>query len=215
MQELEVEGIGDGRHGLGPGIQTYHLAGHSPDCLAVLLGGEAIIVGDIVLPDISPWPTRQTMYDEVADVIQPQYREPEAIFGLQRYIKSLKKLGAIAEQHPDLCVLPAHRLFYNRRWNRVDLAVRVNELIEHHGQRCGAILEILDARLMTAEEIARDYFEESLLEGLGSMMAANEIVSHCELLIECGDVAPSDGNNYAASGSRGFERYIQELKSEY
>ena len=68
---------------------------------------------------------------------------------------------------------------------------------------------------MTAEEIARDYFEESLLEGLGSMMAANEIVSHCELLIECGDVAPSDGNNYAASGSRGFERYIQELKSEY
>ncbi len=112
-------------------------------------------------------------------------------------------------------VLPAHRLFYNHRWNRLDLADRVKELIEHHVQRCGAILEILDARLMTAEEIAREYFEESLLEGFGSMMAANEIVSHCELLIECGDVAPTGGKDYAASGSRGFEKYIQELKSEY
>ena len=215
LQELEVEGIGDGSHRLGPEIQTYHLAGHSPDCLAVLLGGEAIIVGDIVLPDISPWPTHQSMYDEVANVIQPQYREPEAIFGLQRYIKSLKKLGGLAELHPDLGVLPAHRFYYNRRWNRVDLADRVYELIEHHIQRCGAILEILGAGAMTAEKIAREYFEESLLEGFGSMMAANEIVSHCELLIECGDMAPADGNNYTATGSSGFERYIQKLKSEY
>lgn len=84
LQELEVEGIGDGSHGLGPEIQTYHLPGHSPDCLAVLLGDEAIIVGDIVLPDISPWPTREAMSDEVAKVIQPYYRERQAVFGLQR-----------------------------------------------------------------------------------------------------------------------------------
>ena len=79
-----------------PTIHTYHLPGHSPDCLAVLLGDEAIIVGDIVLPDITPWPTREDVFDEVADVIKPQYTEPQAIFGLHRYIKSLKKLGKIA-----------------------------------------------------------------------------------------------------------------------
>jgi len=35
--------------------------------LAVLVGEEAIIVGDIVLPDISPWPTRQALFSEIAE----------------------------------------------------------------------------------------------------------------------------------------------------
>jgi metal-dependent hydrolase (beta-lactamase superfamily II) len=35
--------------------------------LAVLLGDEAIVVGDVVLPDISPWPTRQALFAEVAE----------------------------------------------------------------------------------------------------------------------------------------------------
>ena len=215
LQQLEVEGIGDGSHGLGSAIQTYHLPGHSPDCLAVLLGDEAIIVGDILLPDISPWPTREAMYDEVAKVIQPYYRERQAVFGLQRYIKSLKKLGEIAEQHPNLRVLPAHRIFYNGQWNGVRLAERVDELIQHHADRCAAILAILNAGAKTPDEIAREHFEESLLEGFGSMMAANEIISHCELLIESGDVALTGENKYVTTGSTGFERHIQELKSEY
>jgi hypothetical protein len=41
-------------------------------------------------------------------------------------------------------------------------------------------------------------------------MAANEIVSHCELLIECGDVVPVKGNAYAATGTMQFENNIQE-----
>jgi glyoxylase-like metal-dependent hydrolase (beta-lactamase superfamily II) len=215
LQELEVDAIGDGQNGLGPDVHSCHLPGHSPDCLAVLLGTEAIIVGDIVLPDISPWPTREAMYDEVAKVIQPDYSEPEAVFGLQRYIKSLKKLGDIAGQHPDMLVFPAHRVFYNGRWNGLQLADRVNDLIQHHIDRCAAILEILSTGVKTAEEIAREHFEESLLEGFGSMMAANEIVSHCELLTKSGDVVSVDGNNYAAAGTAGFERYMQELRSEY
>jgi glyoxylase-like metal-dependent hydrolase (beta-lactamase superfamily II) len=214
LQELEVDAIGDGENGLGPEIHSYHLPGHSPDCLSVLLGTEAIIVGDIVLPDISPWPTREVMYDEVAEVIQPLYGESEAVFGLQRYIKSLKKLGEIAEQHPDLFVLPAHRLFYNGQWNGLQLADRVNDLIQHHVDRCGAILAILSTGPKTAEEIAREHFDESLLEGFGSMMAANEIVSHCELLIRSGDLVSTDGNKYAAIGSTHFEVYIKELRSE-
>jgi len=215
LQDLKVDKINDGDNPLGPHIRTFHLPGHSPDCLAVLLGEEAILVGDIVLPDISPWPTRQAMFAEVADIIKPGYTDPETLFGLQRYIKSLKKLAEIAVQHPDIMVLPAHRIYYGNRWNGIQLAGRVSELIRHHIERCAAILEILDRRPKTAEEIAREHFDEKLLEGFGSMMAANEAISHCELLIACGDVTAIDGNQYAATGQTDFKAYIESLRPDY
>jgi glyoxylase-like metal-dependent hydrolase (beta-lactamase superfamily II) len=208
LQELEIEPIADGENRLAPDTMTHHLPGHSPDCLAVRLGNEAIIVGDIVLPDITPWPTREELFDEVADVIKPQYTKPNEIFGLNRYIKSLKKLGEIAGEHPDLLVLPAHRFYYKGQWNGLQLADRVNELLEHHIQRCAAITEILQTGPKTAEEIAQEHFEESLLEGFGSMMAANEIVSHCEFLIRCGDIVGINENQYGATGTGNFEKYI-------
>jgi glyoxylase-like metal-dependent hydrolase (beta-lactamase superfamily II) len=208
LQELAIDPIGDGETELAPEVRTHHLPGHSPDCIAVLLGNEAIIVGDIVLPDISPWPTREEAFNEVAEVIRPRYTEPGQIFGLDRYIKSLKKLGEIAVKHPDLLVLPAHRLYYKGQWNGLQLAGRVNELLEHHLQRCGAILDILRTGPKTAEELAREHFEESLLEGFGSLMAANEIVSHCELLSACGDIVEVDGKKYSETGTGNFEKYI-------
>jgi hypothetical protein len=45
-------------------------------------------------------------------------------------------------------------------------------------------------------------------------MAANEIVSHCELLIESDDVVAVDGNGYAATGSMQFETFIENLRSD-
>ena len=45
-------------------------------------------------------------------------------------------------------------------------------------------------------------------------MAANEIVSHCELLIESGDVTMRNGDTYAATGSMQFETYIKDLKAD-
>ena len=132
-----------------------------------------------------------------------------------RYIKSLKKLGEIARLHSDLLVLPAHRLFYNGHWNSLNLADRVNELLEHHIQRCAAIIEILNTEPRTADEIAQEHFEERLLEGFGSLMAANEVVSHCELLIHSGDVAVVDNGMYTAKGSANFEADIRALKSDY
>ena len=214
LQELTVDPIGDGETEIGPDIRTYHLPGHSPDCLAVRLGEEAIIVGDIILPDISPWPTRKSLFDEVAEVIKPDYTDAAAIFGLRRYIQSLKKLIEIARDHPGLIVLAAHRFYYHGRWNPVDLESRAKELLEHHIERCGAIIKILNNGPKTAEEIAAAHFEERLLEGFGNIMAANEIVSHCELLIESGDVAPVDGNAYAATGSMQFETFIKNLKAD-
>jgi len=215
LQDLKVDKINDGENSLGPHIRTFHLPGHSPDCLAVLLGDEAVIVGDVVLPDISPWPTREEMFAEVADIIHPSYSDPESIFGLQRYIKSLKKLAEIAVQNPDIMVLPAHRFYYDNRWNGIHLAGRISELIRHHIERCAAILEILNSRPKTAEEIAREHFSEKLLEGFGSMMAANEAISHCELLIACGDVTAIDGKKYAATGKTDFKVYIESLRPDY
>ena len=76
--------------------------------------------------------------------------------------------------------------------------------------RCGAIIDILKNGPKTAEQIAATHFEEELLEGYGSIMAANEIVSHCELLIESGDVVAVAGKAYASTGSMQFETDIQE-----
>ena len=214
LQDLKVDPVGDGETEIGPDVRTYHLPGHSPDCLAVLLGEEAIIVGDIILPDISPWPTRQSLFNEVAEVIKPVYTEAAAIFGLGRYIKSLKKLMQIAGNHPELVVLPAHRFYYGGHWNQISLKHRANELIQHHIERCGAIIAILKAGPKTAEEIAAEHFEDRLLEGFGSFMAGNEIVSHCELLIESGDIVAADGNGYAATGSIQFETFINDLTGD-
>jgi glyoxylase-like metal-dependent hydrolase (beta-lactamase superfamily II) len=214
VQGLKIDPVGDGETGIEADIRTCHLPGHSPDCLAVRLGEEAIIVGDIILPDISPWPTRKSLFDEIAAVIKPHYSDAAAIFGLRRYIHSLKKLIKIAGEAPGLLVLPAHRFYYHDRWNPIDLESRAKELIEHHIQRCGAIIDILNNGAKTAEEIAAEHFEESLLEGFGSIMAENEIVSHCELLVESGDVTLQNGNAYAATSSTQFETYINDLRAE-
>jgi len=208
LETLGIDPVGDGENELMTEVHTHHLPGHSPDCVAVLLGSEAIIVGDIVLPDITPWPTREEAFNEIADVIKPKYTQANKIFGLDRYIKSLKKLGEIAANHPDLLVLPAHRFFYQGHWNGLRLADRVKELLAHHVQRSAAIIEILRSGPKTAEELAREHFEESLLEGFGRIMAATEIVSHCELLFRCGDIVGVAENKYAVTGTGYFEKYI-------
>jgi glyoxylase-like metal-dependent hydrolase (beta-lactamase superfamily II) len=211
LQRLKIDPIGDGEIEIGSDIRTCHLPGHSPDCLAVRIGEEAIIVGDIILPDISPWPTRKSLFDQIAAVIKPHYTDAAAIFGLRRYIRSLKKLIKIAGDNPGLLVLPAHRFYYNGRWNPIDLETRAKELLEHHIQRCGDIIGILNNGAKTAGEIAASHFEDRLLKGFGSIMAENEIVSHCELLIESGDVVTVSDGAYAATGSMQFETDIKDL----
>lgn len=208
LQGLRVDSIADGTQEIETGIRTCHLPGHSPDCLAIRIGDEAILVGDIVLPEISPWPTRVALYEDLSPVINPLYGDPEAIFGLHRYIKSLKKLYKIAEQHPDILVLPGHRLYYNDHWNRITLGGRINELLQHHRDRCAAILEILRPGPKTAVEIAREHFNENLLKGYGMLMASNEVISHCELLIKCGDLVATDGDTYQSTGGTSFEKAI-------
>ena len=212
--ELEIEAIGDTNLGLHHATQIYHLPGHSPDSLAIVLGEEAIIVGDTVLPDITPIPSREEFFMDVGKVLQPEYTTAQSIYGLTAYIKSLKKLRRISEQRPDLLALPAHRLFYDGRWNELNLVARVDELVEHHILRCAHILDILRQRPKSANEIAVEHFEEHLLEGFGMLLAENEIISHCELLSASGDVELMEDNTYMATGSTNFESTIQSLEPD-
>ena len=115
----------------------------------------------------------------------------------------------------DLKYMGLPPMFYKNQWNGVQLAGRVSELIRHHVKRCAAILDILDGRPKTAAEIAREHFDEKLLEGFGSLMAANEVISHCELLMASGDVTEVDGNQYGVTGKTNYQEYIEALKSDY
>ncbi|MCP4665962.1 MAG: MBL fold metallo-hydrolase, partial [Deltaproteobacteria bacterium] len=161
---LKIEAISDGYMKLDRTSQVYHVPGHSPDSLAVLVGGEAIIVGDTVLPDITPWPSQEDFFVRVGDILKPEYTSAQAIYGLRAYIRSLKKLREMGKEFSELIVLPAHRLFYNNQWNEMALEARTEELIAHHIERCGAIMKILEQGPKTAREIAVAHFEESLLK---------------------------------------------------
>jgi len=209
--QLKIETIGDAGLEMGDATRVYHVPGHSPDSLAILLGDEVIIVGDTILPGITPVPSREAFFGDVKEVLEPGYTSAQSIYGLTAYIKSLKKLRGIGERFPDLLVLPAHRLFYDGRWNALDLVARVDELIQHHILRCADILKILNKGPKSASEIAVEHFEERLLKGFGMLLAENEIISHCELLSASGDVHLAGDDRYVATGSTNFESTIQSL----
>lgn len=211
---LKIQAIGDADLNLGDATRIYHVPGHSPDSLAILLGEEAIIVGDTILPGITPVPSREEFFRGVGKVLQPEYTSAQSIYGLTAYIKSLKKLRGIGERFPDLLVLPAHRLFYGGRWNALNLVARVDELIDHHISRCSHILKILRPGPKSVKEIAMEHFEERLLKGFGMLLAENEIISHCELLSASGDAALTEESRYLATGSANFESTIQSLTPE-
>ena len=213
LQSLAVEPVGNGSTDLGNAIKTLHLPGHSPDCLAVALGNEALVVGDVVLPDITPWPTRIELYDEVAEILRPFFPDPEKIFGLGCYLRSLQRLLGIAADSPDILVLPAHRLFFHGRWQSLRLKKRLEELFEHHLDRSAAILSIVASEEMHADDIAKIHFKAALLKGPGKLMAANEIISHAELLVGCDDLVETAKNTYIATGSQNFEDVISKYRS--
>ncbi len=211
LQHIQIEGIADGENKIMSGVTTWHLPGHTPDSLVVMINEEAIIVGDVLLPGISPIPTRIAQFNDVSSILCPEYTDPETIFGLQCYIRSLKKLRELATQCPDLIVFPGHRLYYNEQWNHINLSARVNELLEHHVQRCGSIIDILKESPMTDSQIASKHFEQKLLRGVGRFMAANEIGSHCELLLSSGDITVADDGKYHLTGKLNFETFIDSI----
>jgi glyoxylase-like metal-dependent hydrolase (beta-lactamase superfamily II) len=208
---LKIRAIREGNCELSDAVDICHVPGHSPDALALIMGGEAILVGDTVLPGITPWPSQEAFFHPVKEILSPGYTHAEEIFGLRAYIRSLKRLKEIGRDFGELLVLPAHRLFYENQWNEVVLGKRVDELVEHHIQRCSAVLEIVRQKQKTAREIALEHFEERQLKGYGILMAENEIFSHCELLEACGDIRLAGNHHYLATGTMNFECFIRSL----
>jgi len=208
---LEIESIGDGQGKLSEAIQTYHVPGHSPDALTLVVGEEAILVGDTVLPEITPFPTREAFFHQVRGILPSEYSSPDCVYGLRAYIRSLKRLESIGRRFPRALVLPAHRLFHNRRWNEIDLRERITEIIDHHLFRCAEILKILKRGPKTAREIATEHFSDASVQGVGMFMAENEILSHCELLAVAGDIRLAEGETFMAAGSENIDSTIQSL----
>ncbi|MEJ2589079.1 MAG: MBL fold metallo-hydrolase [Deltaproteobacteria bacterium] len=208
---LTIEALQEDPQRLSRNTLAHHVPGHSPDALAIFVGKEAILVGDTVLPDITPWPSQEAFYDPVKSILTPEYPTSDAVFGLRAYIRSLKKLKTLGAENGNLLVLPGHRLYYHDRWNGLDLSRRIHELIDHHIQRCGAILTILEGGVKSVGDIAVQHFDASLLKGLGRLMAENEVISHCELLCACGDVVVTAKGEYEATGHMNFESKIRAL----
>jgi hypothetical protein len=158
---------------------------------------------------ITPWPTQLETYHLLSGVIGRMFPEPEALLGLKCYLRSLKQLKQFGLDHPDMIVLPAHRLYYNGKWNALDLTRRIDELLEHHFQRCAAVVEIVSKGHTTVEQIVARHFNPALLRGHGKRMAANEILSHCELMTSCGDLIETAPHRYEATGTNRFETEIR------
>jgi glyoxylase-like metal-dependent hydrolase (beta-lactamase superfamily II) len=206
---LSIDPIAEGAAGLGEGTEVFFHPGHNLDCLSIRVGEDILIVGDTLLPDITPWPSQEAFFHNVRDVLAPHYHRAEDVSGLKAYLRTLKKLQGMARERPGLIILPGHRLFYGNQWNEMDLEKRTGELIQHHILRCGDILQIVQEGPKTATEIARAHFEAPLLRGLGMLMAQNEVLSHCELLMASGDVVAARDGRFSASGTLAFESLIE------
>ncbi len=211
--QLDIQDIGNGDK-LGKNIKIYHVPGHSPDSIAIQIGEDALISGDTVLPEITPFPMREAFFNRVEKIPGFESSSPDSLYGLRAYIKSIKKIKDICINNQIALVLPSHRLFHIDHWNDIDIRTRVDELVKHHIDRCADVLRILKDGPKSVTEIVKEHFPSNLLEGLGMIMADNEIRAHCELLGIAGDVDRADDDNFVSTGSGNFESLILSLEPE-
>lgn len=209
--EMKVEIIEEDPGEILPGVMVYSSPGHSPDCLVTVIGREAVIAGDAILPEITPWPTTLKQFERLAGVLSDW--EPELIYGLGAFIRSLHRLRGLGDEIGPAALLPAHRLYYRDVWNDLDLMTRVDELLEHHLNRCRDVLGALGDGPSTPKDLALRIFPEHLLKGPGKRMATYEVLSHLELMAAVGDVVPVDGDRFEAAGGRGFEEIIGTVEA--
>jgi glyoxylase-like metal-dependent hydrolase (beta-lactamase superfamily II) len=210
---LMIDSLDPFPYQLSEDILVHHLPGHTPDSLAVQIGGEALLVGDILLPEITPHPSQEKFLHLTKSLLPSPYTDGVLVYGLRAYLNSLNRLAELAGSFPRLIVLPGHRLYNNHHWNVVDLRARVDEILEHHRQRCGAILTILHKGPKTVEEAAREHFDPKRLKGFGLQMAVNEILSHAEFLQFAGDIRFDEDHKLEALGTARFESLMGDLSS--
>jgi glyoxylase-like metal-dependent hydrolase (beta-lactamase superfamily II) len=211
-QELNIAAMGNVAEQLGSGVEAIHTPGHCADSVVLLIDGEAMLVGDTILPEITPHPTLEANFSIMKPALPDRFSEPQQLFGLRAYIRSLKRLRATNGSADKILVLPAHRLYTQDGWNHLDLNGRIDELLQHHADRCHDILEVVSGEPKTPQEIATEYFQPGLLKGYGIHLAIKEIMSHCELMEISGDVDILEDGKISSNGGENFRSLINNLE---
>ncbi|MEJ2738639.1 MAG: hypothetical protein P8105_02180, partial [Dehalococcoidia bacterium] len=179
--------------------------GHTPDSICIVLEDDVIFTGDTLLPDITPHPSRNSAFEADRQILPEEYRQRNVSYGLLNYIKSLNKIICLSSQ-PLQATFPAHRLFYNGRFNIIaSSSFRAKETIQFHIDRCSDILKIINNKPTGLDYIVEQHFLPSMLKGTGKPMASDEVMAHLELMEICGDVRvdkkqyvvqPTGSNNF-------------------
>ena len=183
------------------GLSFVFTPGHTPDSICIVLEDEVIFTGDTMLPDITPHPSLACTFEVNRRILPEGYRQKNVVYGLMNYIKSLSKITRLASQ-PIQATFPAHRLFYDGRFNIIrSSSDRAREIIQFHIDRCRDILDIIDNKPTGMDDIAIRHFPPSLLVGMGKSMALNEVMAHIEIMEECGDVCLTGEKKDVAQGT--------------
>jgi glyoxylase-like metal-dependent hydrolase (beta-lactamase superfamily II) len=183
--------------------------GHAPDSICVVLEDEVIFTGDTVLPDITAQPSMANMFKLNNKILPKKYRKTNSIYGLLNFIKSLSKIAKLCSGSFE-AAFPAHRLFYNGRFNLMDGGQRARDIIRFHIERCHDILKIIDGRPTGVQEIVTRHFPPSRLSGMGKSLAENEVRAHLEILKDYGDIIWQSGSKDVVE-SIGTGNYLDKL----
>ncbi len=184
-----------------------HTPGHTPDSICVLLEDEVLFAGDTLLPDITPHPSLEEFFNINRGILPAEFRHENTVYGLKNYIKSLKKIIATASRS-EIMTFPGHRLFYNNRFNLLpNAALRAEEIINFHKNRCADILDLIADEPASLENITTRHFPSHLLKKGGKIMAQHEILAHIELLETSGDIfrAAENQQNISPTGSETYK----------
>jgi hypothetical protein len=179
--------INDGQRLSDEDLSFLFTPGHSPDSICMVLEDEVIFTGDTVLPDITSHPSLVYAFEVNRRILPKGYRRRNDVYGLMNYIKSLSKVAYLNSQ-PLKATFPAHRLFYNGRFNLLDSSERAKEIIKFHIDRCRDILRIIGNEPTGVADIVVQHFPPSRLAGMGKQLAENEIRAHIEIMEACGDI---------------------------
>lgn len=182
--------LGDGELVDVPGrrLRALWTPGHTPGhCCFVLEDGERILTGDHLLPRISP---------HVGLWSPDNDQDP-----LGAFLSSLELLARVAEERGIDEALPAHVAPFS------GLRERVEELREHHVERCDEIVALLTSAPHSAWEIAERLSWKYGWEGLPVLMrrvALAETQAHVRHLEAAGRVTELPGprpRRYALVGA--------------
>ncbi len=166
IQAAEPTGVDAGQLiELGGGVvEVLHFPGHTGGSIGIKLG-HRLLIGDHVLPDISPNIGGGDM----------QYRGL-----LRQYLESLGRTIELSDSIDE--VLPGHGDPF------VDLKQRCQTLVSHHHQRLESTVEILSrVGPQSVYEVAQQLFGQ--MRDFHVVLGCAEAQAHLELLVEEGRVA--------------------------